>query len=199
MRMRTALWVNQPIHFFSVGVDQSYGDFFRHQVDRLRGDSLIEGIGATNGNDLVSDLSKKIAQPIVNLGVSGNTTADGLARIDAVIEMKPQIVIVLLGGNDYLKKVPKEQTFKNLETIVTKLQESGSIVLLLGVQGGIFSDQFESLFKDLAKRKGVGYVSNVLDGLVTHSEYMSDAVHPNDIGYAKIADRVYPVLKSLLK
>ena len=163
------------------------------------GDSLIEGVGATPGKDLVSQLSKKIGEPIINLGISGNTTAQGLARVDRVAEYKPQVVLVLLGGNDYLQKVPKEETFKNLETIVSRIQNTGAVVVLLGIQGGVFTDPYNTEFESLAQKKGAVYVSNVLEGLVGNSRYMSDAIHPNDVGYSKIVDRIYPEVKKVLR
>ncbi len=163
------------------------------------GDSLIEGVGATTGNDLVSQLSKKIGEPIINLGIAGNTTEQGLARVDRIAEYKPKVVLVLLGGNDYLRKVPKAETFKNLEDIVTKIQSTGAVVVLLGIQGGVIGDPYEDEFETLAQRKGVVYVSNVLDGLIGDSRYMSDAVHPNNEGYARITERVYGKLQSVLK
>ena len=163
------------------------------------GDSLIEGVGATAGGDLVAQLSKKIGEPIVNLGIAGNTTAQGLARVDRVLEYKPKVVIVLLGGNDFLRKVPKEETFRNLENIVTKIQSAGAVVVLLGVQGGVLGDPYREEFESLAKRKGTVYVSNVLQGLIGRSEYMADAVHPNNTGYAKIAERIAPEIKKVLE
>lgn len=163
------------------------------------GDSLIEGVGATTGNDLVSQLSKKIGEPIINLGIAGNTTAQGLARVDRIKEYNPRVVIVLLGGNDYLQKVPKAETFKNLDAIVTKIQSMGAVVMLLGIQGGVLGDPYENEFENLAKAKGVVYVSNVLEGLVGNQKYMSDAVHPNNEGYAKIVERVYREVQSVVK
>ena len=163
------------------------------------GDSLIEGVGATAGGDLVTQLSKKIGEPIVNLGIAGNTTAQGLARVDRVLEYKPKVVIVLLGGNDFLRKVRKEETFKNLDTIVTKIQDAGAVVVLLGVQGGVLGDPYKEEFESLAKRRGTVYVPNVLRGLMGRSEYMADAVHPNNTGYAKIAERIAPEIKKVLE
>src|SRR5688500_11781318 len=75
------------------------------------GDSLVVGVGAAPGNDFVSLLSARIDEPIINLGRSGDTTEKALARISEVINEKPALVIVLLGGNDYLRKVPIDQTF----------------------------------------------------------------------------------------
>lgn len=164
------------------------------------GDSLVQGVGASDeSKNFVSLLSKKIGKPIINLGVSGNTTADGLARLEALDKYKPKVVLLLLGGNDYLKKIPQETTFNNLEKIIEDLQSRGAVVVLLGVRGGLLSDKFESSFEDLSKENETAYVSNVLAGLITNSQYMYDAIHPNDLGYQKIADRVYPVLKDVLE
>ncbi len=164
------------------------------------GDSLIQGVGATSENtNLVSVLSRRIGKPIVNLGVSGNTTEDGLKRSGELDKYNPKVVIVLLGGNDYLRKVPIDDTFKNLEKIIKNIQSRGAVVLLLGVRGGIVTDKFDERFEDLAEKTGSAFVSNVLDGLITKEEFMSDPIHPNDTGYAKIAIRVYPVLYKLVK
>lgn len=163
------------------------------------GDSLIEGVGATPGKDFVSQLSKKIGEPIINLGISGNTTAQGLARVDRIAEYKPKVVLVLLGGNDYLQKVPKKEIFRNLEMIVSNIQSTGAIVVMLGVQGGVFGDPYEGEFEALAQKKGTVYVPNVLEGLIGNSRYMSDAIHPNDVGYLKIVERVYPEVKKVLQ
>ncbi len=162
------------------------------------GDSLIEGVGATPGNDLVSQLSKKIGTPIINLGVAGNTTSQGLARVNQIARYKPKIVFVLLGGNDYLKKIPRTETAQNIERIVIEIQRMGAVVVLLGVQGGILTDPYEDMFEDISERYGTVYVPNVLDGLVADMRYMSDAVHPNDAGYMKIVDKIYPYITKVL-
>ena len=162
------------------------------------GDSLVQGVGSTDGNDFVSVLSIRIGRPIINLGVSGNTTADGLSRIDSALKQDPKIVILLLGGNDYLKKVPIDQTFDNLQRIVMAIHSKGSMVILLGVRGGLLKDNFEDRFKDFAKRNNVAFVPDVLDGIIYNKEFLSDSIHPNDIGYKMIADRVEPVLRELL-
>lgn len=159
------------------------------------GDSLVEGVGATKGNDFPSVLSRISGKSIINMGVSGNTTAQGLARIDEVIAQKPKVVLVLLGGNDFLRKVPLKETFKNIDDIVVKIQDSGAVVVLLGIKGGLLSDEYASYFKEISQKRGTLYVSNVLSGLFGHNEYMSDGIHPNDVGYRKMVDRIYPVFK----
>jgi acyl-CoA thioesterase I len=163
------------------------------------GDSLVHGVGATPGNDFISLLSARIGQPIINLGISGDTTRKGLARVQEVTAFKPRIVILLLGGNDYLQKIPKEETFSNLSAIIKEIHASGSAVLLLGVRGGLLRDTYGSDFKDFAKAHEVAFVPNVLDGLIGNQELMSDTIHPNDAGYIKIADKVEPILQKLLQ
>ncbi|MFA5841922.1 MAG: GDSL-type esterase/lipase family protein [Candidatus Paceibacterota bacterium] len=165
------------------------------------GDSLVEGIGAGDGKDFTSLLSKRLETPIVNEGVSGDTTEEGLSRIDAVLAKypNPRVVLVLLGGNDFLRRVPREKTFQNLAKIIEKIQNRGAVVLLLGVRGGLLGDQYNSLFEGLAGQYHAAFVPDVLDGLLGRPEYMSDEIHPNDKGYGVIASRVYPVLAGLLK
>ena len=163
------------------------------------GDSLIYGVGSTEGHDFISLLSQRIGQPIINLGVNGNTTTDGLTRIGKALDKDPKIVILLLGGNDYLRKVPADKTFENLALMVNAIQKQGSMVLLLGVRGGLLTDIFADRFEAFAEANKVAFVPNVLDGLIAKNKYMSDAVHPNDAGYKEIADKVEPVLKKLLK
>ncbi len=162
------------------------------------GDSLVRGVGSTPGNDLFSVLSARIGQPILNMGVSGDTTADAIARLDAVLAADPRLVIIILGGNDYLKRIPKEVTFDNLGQIVDAIQAQGAAVLILGVRGGLIRDTYDNQFKSFAREHHAGFVSNILDDLIGDTKYMSDSIHPNDLGYSKIADRVEPVLKKML-
>ena len=162
------------------------------------GDSLIEGVGATAGVDLPALLSEKIGEPIINMGASGETSAEGLARVDKVTAQNPSVVLVLFGGNDLLRKISKNQTFENLDKIILRLQESGAVVILLGIRGGLLSDNYEGNFENLAKERGALYVPDVLNGIFGHPKFMSDGIHPNNEGYVKIADKIYPVLKRAL-
>jgi lysophospholipase L1-like esterase len=163
------------------------------------GDSLIAGTGAAPEKDFVSVLSVMIGKPIQNMGNPGDTTEAGLMRLDEVIQKHPSIVLVLLGGNDYLRRVPKEKTFKNLDAIVSRLESDGALVVLLGVRGGLLSDGFDDEFESLAKRKSAAHVPDVLDGIFGNPPLMSDEIHPNSEGYALIAQKIYPILSALLK
>lgn len=164
------------------------------------GDSLVAGYGAPDGQDFVTLLSTKLGVSIKNLGVSGDTTAQGLARASD-IEESPDIAIILLGGNDALRKVPLEQTKSNLGKIIEKFQadkEKHTRVILIGVLGGFPIDPYSGMYKELAKQYDVTYVPNILSGLFGHKEFMSeDGLHPNSAGYVKIADRLYPIVEEV--
>lgn len=162
------------------------------------GDSLVVGVGSTEGNDFVSVLSSKIGEPIINLGKNGDTTEMALARLDEVLENDPKIVLLLLGGNDYLRQVPKEETFLNLGIIIEAIQKQGAMVVLLGVRAGVFRDNNEKEFEFLSKKYSTAYVPNVLNGLIGNSNLMYDSIHPNDAGYRIIADSVFQEIKGLI-
>ncbi len=163
------------------------------------GDSLVEGLGSTSGNDFVSLLSQKIGEPIVNLGRAGDTTVDGLARIHQLDDYNPKVVLLLLGGNDHLRKIPAEDTFRNLSTLIENIHARGAVVLLLGVRGGLFNDRFDTEFEILEDKYDTELVPDVLSGLFGNDKYMSDVIHPNDIGYGMIAERIHPVLIRIVK
>jgi len=163
------------------------------------GDSLVAGRGATDGHDFVALLSKRIRMPIVNAGRSGDTTRSALERLDRdVLSRKPRIVIVLLGGNDFLRRVPVEETFANLEEIVGRIRQTGAAVVLVGLSVGIFSDAYGGKYEELARRADAGLVPGILDGILGRADRMADSIHPNDRGYQMIADRLEPVLRELV-
>jgi acyl-CoA thioesterase-1 len=160
----------------------------------------VEGRGATPGQDFVSVLSRRLAVPIVNAGRSGDTAAAALSRLEsAVLARNPRVVIVLLGGNDFLRRVPREETFHSLATIVERIRDRGAAVVLVGVSVGLISDQFEEEYETLARRTSAGLVPDILHDILGHAERMSDSIHPNDQGYKMIADRLEPVVRDLVR
>ena len=162
------------------------------------GDSLVSGRGATPGHDFISVLSRRTGLPILNAGRSGDTTRSALDRLDRdVLARNPRIVIVLLGGNDFLRRVPRDETFRNLETIVTRIRRRGAAVVLVGVSVGLFTDEYGAQYDALARRASAALVPDILDGIIGHADRMADAIHPNDRGYETIADRLEPVLRDL--
>lgn len=163
------------------------------------GDSLVYGTGATPGNGFVSRLSQQVGQPIINLGVPGDTTADVLGCLQKLDAYNPKVVIVLVGGNDYLRRISDDTVFANLAKIIENIQDRGAIVLLVGIRGGIVGDPYASRFKEVSNAYHTAYVPNALMGLFGDKRYMADQVHPNDAGYAKLAERIAPVLEDLLQ
>ena len=161
------------------------------------GDSLVVGDGSTSGNDFVSVLSRRIGLAIHNSGVIGLTTTQAINDLDElVISRDPDIVIIVLGGNDILQNVPQSQIIDNLRTIIQRIQNSGSRIILVAAHGSIFQSDREVTFANLAGETGASYVPNVLSGILGNPRYLSDLVHPNDQGYELIADRIFPVLQS---
>jgi lysophospholipase L1-like esterase len=164
------------------------------------GDSLVEGRGATPGNDFVSVLSRTLGTRIINAGRSGDTTRTALERLDRdVLSRNPKMVIVLLGGNDFLRRVPVEETFANLQKIVERIRDRGAAVILVGVSVGLLSDPYADEYDALARRAGAGLVPDILDGVLGRRDLMADSIHPNDRGYRIMAERVEPVVRGVLE
>ena len=164
------------------------------------GDSLVEGVGASTGRDVVSLLSARVGVPIVNAGRSGDTTGTALARLDsAVLSRRPRVVIVVLGGNDFLRRIPHEETFANLDAIVARIRQRGAAVILVGLSFGVLADTYGDSYEDLARRTSSGLVPDILAGILGQPGLMADHIHPNDRGYRMMADRIEPALRELLK
>ena len=164
------------------------------------GDSLTEGVGADAGGEYPSVLSSLIGFPVVNAGRRGDTTAQALERLpDAVLNKNPRLVIVFLGGNDFLRQVPRQETRKNLEEIVRRIQASGAMVVIAGLRLGLFTDEFSPIFEESAEQSGALYVAQVMKGIFTDSKLRSDPIHPNGAGYRLIAGRIAERIKPLLQ
>lgn len=159
------------------------------------GDSLVAGQGATTAGGFVSMLTAQSGVPIRNFGKGGDTTAAAQARIDSALAAKPDIALILLGGNDALRRIPYATTEANLDSVIERFQNAGVEVILLGVMGDLFNDPYPDMFERLAERHEVALVPNVLAGLLGRNELMSDAIHPNEEGYTRIAARVLLVLE----
>ena len=161
------------------------------------GDSITAGSGAGQGEDYPSQLSRMAGVKIINRGVPGDTTADGLARLERdVMGSDPRIVIVCLGGNDMLRRMEAETTFANLEKIIRRIQSAGALVVLVGVDGGfLVGGGFAKRYRELAVATGVVFVPDVLAGILTSPKLKADQIHPNGKGYTVMAERIYKALK----
>jgi lysophospholipase L1-like esterase len=163
------------------------------------GDSLTAGYGAAAGEDYPSRLSALIGRPVINAGVSGDTTASALARLDAdVLARDPRIVIVGLGGNDFLSGVPIQTTEANLREIVHKIEGAGAMVVLLGFRFPSLTADYEAMYERVAKDEGCLLVGRVLRGILNDQSLKSDAIHPNAKGYALMAERIANPCKKLI-
>jgi acyl-CoA thioesterase-1 len=162
------------------------------------GDSLTEGYGASEGNNYPALLSRKLGVEIRNLGRAGETSADGLKRLDEVAALHPRVVLLCFGGNDSLNGELASHTFSNLAQIIDRLRAEGSFVVLIGIRSASLRDRNKQHFRKLARDKDVLYVPDMLQGLAFKPIYMSDAIHPNDAGYARIAERLEKALQPLL-
>jgi acyl-CoA thioesterase-1 len=163
------------------------------------GDSLTAGYGAQPGEDYPSRLAALIHQPVINAGVSGDTTESALARIDDdVLARDPRIVIVGLGGNDFLRRVELGTTEANLRTAVRKIQARGAMVVLLGFRFPNIGPSYEKMYARVAKEEGCLLVPDLLDGILRDPAMKSDEIHPNARGYALMAERVAKPLAKLL-
>ena len=112
------------------------------------GDSLVKGFGVAQDKNFVSLLENRLNVPIYNAGIIGDTTERALLRLERdVLSHNPDIVLVLLGGNDVIHFIPREETFTNLATILSRIRQQGAEPILIGVRGGIFIDRYEGYFE----------------------------------------------------
>ena len=178
------------------------------------GDSLSEGLGVEPGKSFPDQLQRKLDKQgyryrVVNMGVSGDTSTGGLGRIDYAISMKPEIVILELGGNDGLRGVPVASTKANLERMITAFQSAGASVLLAGMTlppnyGPDYIRQFESAYRDLAAKYKLPLIPFLMQDIAsrmgTQKGLMQrDGIHPTAEGHLIIADTVYRFLTPLLR
>jgi acyl-CoA thioesterase I len=163
------------------------------------GDSLTAGFGAATGDDYPSQLSRITGMTVQNAGVSGDTTESALARVDDVIARNPRIVIVGLGGNDFLRRLPLSSTEANLRTIVRRIQEAGAMVVLLGFRFPSISGNYEDMYERVAEEERALLVEGTLKGILNNPALKSDEIHPNARGYELMATRVADPLRKLMK
>ncbi|MGZ9156756.1 MAG: GDSL-type esterase/lipase family protein [Candidatus Binatia bacterium] len=163
------------------------------------GDSLTEGVGANGGEDYPAVLSRELAFPVRNHGRRGDTTALALARLSEVLAGNPRLVIVLLGGNDFLRQVPRAETKKNLAEMVRRIQAQGAMVAIAGMRLGIFTDEYGPIYEETAKQFGAYYIPQVMQGILTDAKLKSDPIHPNGAGYRLMGQRIAEKIRPLLR
>jgi acyl-CoA thioesterase I len=174
------------------------------------GDSLSAGFGLDAGQSfpelLQQDLDRRgMKYRVVNLGVSGDTTQDGLARMSIAVNEKPAIVLLELGANDGLRGVPIHVTQENLSAIIQEFQKAEARVVLAGMTlppnyGPTYIKKFEAVYRDLAAKYRVTLIPFLLEGVGGHKEYMQrDGLHPNAEGARRVEALVMKSLEPLLQ
>ena len=173
------------------------------------GDSLVAGYGLDAGLGFPEQLQSALTASgrdirVLNAGVSGDTTAGGLARLDWALADRPDAVIIVLGGNDLLRGLNPEQTRANLQAMLSRLRTDGIAVLLCGMLAPVnlgpdYRQQFDSLYPDLASEFGIDLYPFFLDGVALDPDLnLPDGLHPNPQGVAIITTRILPYVVRLL-
>ena len=173
------------------------------------GDSLVAGYGLPPGQGFPEQLERALRTAghdvkVLNAGVSGDTTAGGVARLDWSLADNPQAVIIVLGGNDMLRGLPPEAASANLETIITRLLARDIEVLLTGMMaprnmGPAYVEAFDGLYPALAARHDIEFYPFFLDGVALDPALnLDDGLHPNEAGIAEISRRIMPTVGRLL-
>ena len=174
------------------------------------GDSLTAGLGVATEETFPALLEARLrregyAYRVVNAGVSGDTTAGALRRLDWVLRAHPAVVVVALGANDGLRGLPVAAMRDNLVRIVTRLRASGARVLLAGMRlppnyGEAYTREFAEAFRAVARRTSVPLVPFLLEGVAGDARLnQADGIHPNAAGQRIVSDTLWPAVKPLLE
>ena len=160
------------------------------------GDSLTSGVGVNPENSYPSVLAKLTSRKVVNAGVSGELTKQGLARLAKVIdETNPELLILLQGGNDILRNHDMTETKKNLSAMISLAKDQGVQVVLVGVpKKQLFSDS-DPLYIELAEEHQLPLEAELISSLIRKPKYKSDNVHFNEKGYFKMAEEIHSLLQ----
>jgi acyl-CoA thioesterase-1 len=171
----------------------------------LYGDSLMAGYGLSPSENLAAELNRNFETSgpsiiIINASISGNTSKNGLSRLDWSLEDSPSIVVLSLGANDMLRGLNPELTMQNLDSIINKFKKNGSIVILAGMlasesMGPKYQSQFDAIYPELAKKYDLIFMPFLLDGVALDKKYLqADYKHPNAQGIKIMASNLYPYI-----
>ncbi len=174
------------------------------------GDSITAGHGLQPDQAYPAALQRKLnasgyRYDVNNQGTSGATTKDAVANIRTVLQLHPQVVIVEFGGNDGLRGLPLEQTRRNLDTVLTALENAHIKILLAGITlppnyGPDYISAFDAIYKDLAQKHHTAFVPMIYKDLIRVPDTIQpDGIHPTARGSEIIANTLFSALKPLLK
>ena len=171
----------------------------------LYGDSLMAGYGLPQNENLTSELIRNFKESnpsltFINASISGNTSKNGLARVDWSLGDKPNIVILCLGANDMLRGLDPALVNNNLDVIITKFKKNNAIVILAGMlspesMGPDYQSAFDSIYPELSKKHSLIYMPFLLEGVALEKELLlADYKHPNAKGIEVIATNLNPYI-----
>jgi len=174
------------------------------------GDSLTAGYGVDPELSYPAVLQRELNAKgykyrVLNMGVSGETTKDGLARIQRVLAAKPDIVVVEFGGNDGLRGLPLRDTEKNLDTIVSALKKSGTRVAMAGITlppdyGPDYVGRFNAMYPNIAKKNGVALLPFIYKDVFGVKGYIQDdGIHATAPGNKQVAKNIEGLIAPMLK
>lgn len=182
-------------------------------ADRSRvvflGDSLTAGLGVDKEEAYPAVIQRRLDAEhlpfeVVNAGVSGDTSAGGLRRLDWSLDGDVRVLVVALGGNDGLRGLPVTELRSNLQTIIDRASARKIPVLLCGMEappnfGSDYTAGFRQVYRDLAKMPGVTYLPFLLDGVAGDARFnQADGIHPNPEGARRVAELVWNALRPML-
>lgn len=162
------------------------------------GDSITAGVGRGDAPSYPDLLEGALGVPVVNAGRPGDTSGSALQRLDTLSGLDPWLVIIELGGNDILRRIPVETTEANLRRIVEHVLGLEAVPLLIEVHGP-FGGRYEDVFDRLEDRYGVPVLRQVLPDILIDPSLKADNVHPNAEGYRRLADAVARQVRPLLE
>lgn len=160
------------------------------------GDSITYGTGAAENESYPSVLQGIISRTVINAGIPGETTAEGLRRLPSAIdEYRPALMILCLGGNDFLRKLDEGAAAKNLREMVRLAKGKGVDVVLVGVPRLGLSLTVPEFYKEIAGEFNIPYEGKILRSILSKGNLKSDYIHPNAQGYRKMAEAIAEVLR----
>jgi lysophospholipase L1-like esterase len=162
------------------------------------GDSLTAGFGAEPGRSYPDVLRELLGREVVNRGRNGDTAADAAERLDAVVALEPKVVVVALGGNDMLQRVPIERTTAAMGRIFDRLQAAGAMVAFVGIDPPLASSTRMDAIRSMCRERGVVWIGGALTDLWQDHSRMADQIHPNAAGYRLMAERIAGALRKHL-
>jgi len=155
------------------------------------GDSLTYGIGANNNESYPAVLSELLNNKVVNVGIPGEDTTDGLKRLPSILtKYKPILVIMCHGGNDMLQKQDTQTTIKNINAMINMIQDYDADVILIGVPRPALRLKSAKFYKEIAKQQKIPYQGKIIAHILSNSSLKSDRAHPNEDGYQQIAEAI---------